>query len=347
ALLISLFLLLFYLKRRPLSLFFTAIIGSFVWQSTSQYGAILLISMYMVLQQDDIEPKAPSVGSVRLIKSGWVVVLILSVVACVVLWLFLPSSTIRQGEVASLGNRLARFVSHTPTLIACIIAILTMIGSSRLVGSVFSSWRSVRPHLLILAVASLLIPALIVRTISNPNVPNVSNFLLVLRAVILPPYLEGKFLLAPLTLTVFWGPAILLMVFYWRDVCVELRRLGPGAVAIVGITLLLGLATEPRFILGGYPFLVLALVLVLERLKPSRPFLYAFFALSILYAEFWLKLNIPPWKEWPLFDGGQEFPKQMMLMHLGMFMSMTSYFIHLPVVIISGWWLMRVRPKIS
>jgi hypothetical protein len=69
----------------------------------------------------------------------------------------------------------------------------------------------------------------------------------------------------------------------------------------------------------------------------------AFSALTIIFAKFWLKMNISPWDENDL-EGLLEFPKQMLFMHYGPWMSWPMLFVHLPIIILCGVWLKIALP---
>ena len=343
ALFVSLLLLLFYLERRPIPLFLTVLAGSFTWQVTGLYGAMLMVFMYMQLSPSDSEPKElifEQPENMRLLKKWWITILFSSIALYLVIY-FLPAF-----HSSKHLRRFGLFITGLPSTAAVVIAILMMIGSVKLVRSVLSNWKIIQPRSLIFAAAGLLIPAVIVKLICNADLPNANGFLRVLYWTFCPLNGDGKFLMPFLTITLAWGPALLLLLICWKDVCVELRRLGIGAMSVAGITLPLGLVTEPRYVLGAWPFLVLALVLALERLKTSKSFMYVFFALSVLYAQFWLKINLAPWTGDDM-AGLLEFPKQMFFMHYGPWMSWFSYLVQFPVVILSGFLLKSLlRPPL-
>ncbi|CAD6542189.1 hypothetical protein ACFQ3P_20695 [Paraburkholderia sabiae] len=340
AVLISLLLLLFYLKRSPIPLFTITVVGSFVWQITSIYGAMLMLSLCMTMNDESANPPRSTFNSKKfffVFKASFLVILALSITAyCIIAFVlrFAPQNSERV-------HVFERFFAGAPSLLAVIVAMLMVLGSLQNLSAIVAQRRTVKIHLWILAAAGLLIPACIVRLISNPALPDPNGFLQVLEWAVFPLNGEGKFLLPLLTLTLTWGPAILLSVIYWPDVCVEVRKLGPGVMGVVAMTLPLGLVTEPRYVLGAWPFVVVALVLVLAKSKLSRPFTIAFFALAILYAQFWLKLNLAPWTGGD-GDGLLDFPKQMLFMHYGPWMSWPSYLIQLPIVVLSGILLRRL-----
>jgi hypothetical protein len=130
----------------------------------------------------------------------------------------------------------------------------------------------------------------------------------------------------------------LLLLLNWKSFCCQARKLGPGFVAVVGLALPLGLPTEPRFVTLAWPFFVLGAVLSLEGRDKSVAFRYAFAVLTVLYGQFWMKLNLAPW------TGGDvanlsTFPKSMLFMHLGMWMGWSSYLAQLCAVVLSALWL--------
>ena len=116
--------------------------------------------------------------------------------------------------------------------------------------------------------------------------------------------------------------------------------LGIGYTAVVAIHLALILAPEPRFVTLAWPFLVVGGVLALESTVKTRAFNWAFGILTILYAQFWLRINIAPWHG-EMCDGLEVFPKQIYFMHFGLWMSSYAYAIYLSVGVVSMLWLWR------
>lgn len=352
ALFVGLLALLFYVERRPVALLVTTIVGAFAWQVVSICGALLLMFPRAELPPEVIAPaKATySINSAklsRLIKFGWVVLLVLSIAGVAgcfrlervldiarlerviakhgVLWLF---------DV--LANRLGCLLTGLPSLAGATIALAMLAGSVSFFQVVVANLRKTRLIQVVMVLAALLIPWSIVRAISNPVVSNISGFVAVLHTLLLPQ--NGKILLPLVTLAAFWGPVVLLLLLNWKSFCSEARQLGPGFMAVVGLNLPLGLPTEPRFVTFGWPFFVLGAVLAMEGRTRSATFKYAFAALTILYSQFWMKINLVPW------PGGDneylfEFPKQLYLMHLGMWMNWWSYSLQLCAIALSALWL--------
>ena len=127
-----------------------------------------------------------------------------------------------------------------------------------------------------------------------------------------------------ISLAVFWGPIVLLILKNFEKFCAQARSLGPGVVFIIVISLILGICNEPRFITLGWPFIVLSMVLSIERTTISRHFKYILILLTILFAQFFLKINYSPWLGGD-YAGLLEFPKQLYFMHIGAWMSWISF----------------------
>jgi hypothetical protein len=148
----------------------------------------------------------------------------------------------------------------------------------------------------------------------------------------------GKFLQPLVSLAVYWGPVVILLLLKWKTFCQEARSLGSGFVGVVALILPLGLATEPRFITFAWPFLVLGAALTIERTVTTRNFLVIFAFLVVLLGQFWMKINLAPWTgtDYEMLDS---FPKQILFMHLGMWMNWWSYSLQFIVIILAALWL--------
>lgn len=380
ALLIAMLLLLFYAEKKPIALFLVTIIGAFCWPVVSLCGAFLLIFLRSELPRNVIRP-APStfviksVGLPYLMKMGGVLILGLAVLGYLVSTQFAPVSehacvvfndqlqTLVNAMPPSISASLERvlisnspcalekvltkaqqFLTALPSLFGLLVALVILVGSASFFRAVLSNLRTTRFPLMALAIAAILIPAFIVKIVSNPSIANPSSLLLLIWLILFPQ--EGKFLLPVVTLAVFWGPVVLLLLLYWKEFCVQARKLGPGVVAVIGTTLILGLVGEPRFMTIAWPFLVLGLVLVLDASKTKASFKYVLISLTVVYAQFWMKINVAPWLP-PDGEGLQDFPKQFYFMHYGLWMSWLTYLVQLPIIIISTFLLKNSIEKIN
>ena len=306
-----------------------------------------------------------SVTLSSLVKLGGLVVLIMSIIGYITLARVAPvsehASTVFNNWLKILGNvmpfnvapsfdRLERLLTGLPSLIGMLVALAMLIGSRSFLPALLANLRRAQLPLVALAIAAVLIPFYLVKIISSPGIANPNSMLQLIKRVLVPGddlhHLQGKFLLPIVTLAVFWGPVVLLLLLYWKAFCVEARKLGLGVVAIIAISLPLGLIGEPRFITIAWPFFVLGLVLALESSSTKASFKYVLAALTVVYAQFWMKLNLAPWlpqdMAYPL-----KFPQQVYFMHYGLWMSWWAYFVQLTAVVLSAIWLHKTVIKVG
>lgn len=321
-----------YVDRRPWLLFATTLLGSFVWQLTGISGAILLLTLNMTYPDTTRETSFVDRLEARYSRAGlwarWGACLL----ACVASYLIL------HGVCGTKHRSVQRFVTNLPTILVIAAAVSLLIVTPKILRPLAAQWRRIGVRNALLAFAGLVIPWLMVRSITDPDLPNASNAGNVVKWAVCPFGSEGKFLIAFVTLTLVWGPAVMLLGLLWRPVAAKLRHLGPGAVGLVALTLPLALPTEPRFVLGAWPLAVLALVLALEERRTARAFVIAFATLTVLLAKFWLPLNIAPWTGAD-DEGLLSFPKQMVFMHYGPWINSTMYALQAIGITLAGFWL--------
>lgn len=352
-LLVGLLLLLFYVEKRPIALFVTTVVGTFVWPLVGIYGVMLLLCLDYDIPSAVVGPTIfSSPAQARFVKRVWAALLVLSIIGLIFLKTALNAQDLSRLDhllniiVSKLtffdldSLELKPLITGIPSVAAVFIALTVLAGSGKFLRNVILGFKP-RLLLIVLSVAAVIIPWGIIRAISNPLLPNANSFgWMVLHAFFLPP--TGKLLLPFVTLTLFWGPLVLLLLLYWQAFCIELRKLGPGIIAVVGMSLPLGLVTEPRFITAAWPFMVFGLVLALEKSHRSTSFKYIFAILTVIYAQFWIKMNQPQWPKLDIesFFG---FPVGMSFIPYpyGLWMSSPSYYMQLPIVILSTLWLKK------
>lgn len=379
ALFIGLLLLLFYIEKKKMSLFFTTIVGAFCWPIVSISGALLLLFLKSDLPTPVITPlTAEDKGRFIFQKAALKPIFITCLIISLVGWMLLTLVTSLPGSVCSAFNSylssftgylpqnlanladglLARhaclleklvpymqqFLTAIPSLLAVLIALAFILGSWTFLPAMFHSMKRISWTLILLAIGALLVPALIVKAVANPALPNANGLYIMAKLILLPQ--SGKFFLAFISLAVFWGPIFLLMLLKWQAFCIQTRKLGVGVVAVISITLLLGLAGEPRFFTIGWPFIVFTVVLLLENLAVKASFKYLLLALTVLSAQFWLPLNLVPWVGYD-YEGLQDFPKQLYFMHYGLWMGWWAFLLQFIAIVISLYFLKRAfRPQI-
>jgi hypothetical protein len=344
ALFIGMLILVFYVEKRPLALLVSTIVGAFAWQVIGISGAILLIFMKAHLSPKAIRPAsignfANSTQAFRWMWRAWLVVVFASLLGYAILFgLNIVFMKIGVLAYASKIHGLQRLITGVPSLLAVFYALALLFGSSVFFKDTLNSLMKIESRLVIFSCAAILIPWGLVRIISNPFVKNPSGISLVVELMLLPP--SGKILLPLVTLFVFWGPIVALLLIKWNSFCIEARKLGPGFVFIVVLTLPLCLVAEPRFPTSAWPCFVLCAVLVMEQTKCSAKFNNGFMLLTVLLAQFWMKINLARWSG-PAYENLDGFPKQIYFMHYGLWMNWWSYSLQLVLTGLCVLWMMK------
>lgn len=313
----------FYLTRKSAGIALVALSAAFVWPSASLSGAVLLVFLYVTLPENVVRP--PS--NFFLIK--WfnskrffhhvTFILAISVVGYIFFKLYRPHSIF------------VSFFTGMPSAFFLLLGLWILGGSVEFFTRVVVNLKFIRMVPLILALSVIMIPFLVAKMISNPELFNPNTPDLLLRLILLPP--EGKFFLPLLALVLMWGPSIFLLAYLWDKVSMQARALGPAVVGVIALHLPLILVCESRFLILAWPFLIVCLVKSLEQLTLTIKIRRLFFFLTVFFAQFWMKLN---WAKWSVqdYEGLNSFPKQIYFMHTGLWMSWASYVIQLPVVLL-------------
>ncbi len=344
ALFVGTLLLLFYIGKRPWALLVTSIVGAFAWPVVSVSGAVLLLFLETGLPIDAIRPAATGLISPdsRWLWEKWLICLAGSLAGLLIV-IGVQAAAQKNGVAndASVLDLLQGLLTGLPSDLALIFALVTLAGSSFFFKAVIANLLTIRKKLFFMAVAAIVLPRSIVWYISNPALANPNGFADFTNILFFPP--QGKVLLPLVTIASFWGPIVILLLLKWDEFCVEIRKLGPGVVAVIALSLLLALPTEPRFVTSAWPFFMLGTVLLMEKVNVRPSFNYVYATLVFLYSQFWMKINLAPWTGRDS-EGLLEFPKQLLFMHYGLWMNWWSYLLQLAAIGLS---LLAVKNLIS
>jgi hypothetical protein len=362
ALFVAMLILLFYVEKKPLSLFMTTIVGSFCWPVVSICGALLIFFLPKENFQDGVKLLPNKFNKQqKILLTIFFVVLVFSIIGYSTLRLFPINSSwysdlnnftksyyslsflsqdiidrIEKFIVKGANVKLERLLTGLPSIFGVLIALIVLVRSGTFIQSIIERIKKPSFLLFVLSISVIIVPRLVVKAISNSEAVNPNGFIPVVYAAFFPT--EGLFLLPIVTLAAFWGPLILMLALNFNAFCCQCRLLGPGFVAVIAVHLLLGLLCEPRFFTVGWPFFVLGIVLAFESISMKSSFKFIFTIITVLCAQFWLKINYTPWLSADILDL-LTFPKQLYFMHYGLWMSSTTYLIQLFVFIFSAIWL--------
>ena len=123
----------------------------------------------------------------------------------------------------------------------------------------------------------------------------------------------------------YFGPVMILGIFFWPRICQLLRDLGLGLIVVVGFGLFWYIRPESRQSLTFLPILVVLCCKAIEEV-PHAGWRDAVFAgVTLLVSRFWLPLN--SWGPLLMNDDYSTFPWQLLFMNSGPWMSGASYYL--------------------
>ncbi len=134
--------------------------------------------------------------------------------------------------------------------------------------------------------------------------------------------------LSLLTQISYYGPVIILMALFWRQLASLAYGYGPAFVMELGLGLILSLATEPRFILAFFPLALILLAKVLEKHPLKYQGIAGFAALAFFMSKAWLPLNWGTWPAVPQYENIFQAPMQGFYMNYGIWMNNVTYCLH-------------------
>ncbi|TDR89887.1 hypothetical protein [Enterovirga rhinocerotis] len=361
ALTFGLLTLFLYATRRPALLMLVSILGASSWPTLSVCGALLILFP----RPEPGAPPAPETPlrlrplvtaylAVAAIPIALYLVMIAApaascavaappLVATVETLTRLGIQSLKGGEV--LGEPCAavrRLLTSIPSVLAVILGLAAMLVPLATRAGIAWHVRRIRPLHVIYAVLTILVPILVVKLIANPSAPTPSSIRYLALIIMMPP--EGKVFMPLVGTFVYWGPLVLVAIPLWQEFCRAVRGLGLGAVLTIAFTLPFGLVGEGRFLTAAWPFMVLAMALVLNQRPLGRAFWIAFLVATVALAQFWLPLNIGPWTGGSL-EHLLEFPKQMYFMHFGPWMNWATFSLQFVFMALVAAWLYATLPR--
>jgi len=330
ALFVGLLMLLFYIRQKPTLLLISSFFGSFIWQLTPVIGGLLLFFPAAKIT-DETQAIKTSIcqnflkDNIKKI-SFWSIAI--SVVAYFAVW-FAGLWKIWNAQEAWRLIELQMLITSTPSIICFGILSILLFGS-------ISYWK--KSALLfnarcIRVIFAIFFPYLFITYLSknyqikSTSIPVISQLLLIIQ----PP--SGKFLLPYLSISIFWGPLVIVALAICFKYIQSTRDLGLGFTIVSIVNLALALTCEPRFITLGWPFFVLATVMALEKVSMTRAFFLSYALITIVMSKIWLKINIYPWVGND-YVGISKLPKQLFFMNFGMWMNWWTYAIQFCFVIL-------------
>ena len=271
-------LLYFYLRRQWVWFWIVVLIGAFTWQTMIYYGIVLFL----------FSNEYP-----RLNKSFLLSYLRIDVILAALSVMFLLQN-LQAGFAKGLQDKwwiLDKSVIYLSILIVVIylwVSLQTLLQNAQIY-----KFRDIMRSLIslksVLVIVILAIVTIIINTFGVDSTEHEYMRLFIKNAVNKSIGAPAVFLIAHV---VYFGPIVLLTVFFWRRVVSYIQQYSIGLSLFFIGNIFLSLSSETRFLTAAFPFIVVFTVKALEKyaLKPS--FLWLFFVVSLLFSKVWYRINV-------------------------------------------------------
>lgn len=119
----------------------------------------------------------------------------------------------------------------------------------------------------------------------------------------------------------FFGPGVLLVIFFWKDIANLAKKMSPGFVLFLILYVILAIGPESRQIINAWPVFFILACQVLHKKNISWKQCYLFIVLCLLTSRFYISLN----GDWT--GALMQFPDQKYFMNLGPWLSNKMYIV--------------------
>lgn len=310
----------FYLSDRPLGLLVTMIAGGFTWPTFVPFAVLL----YVFPRRRAAAPVARPI-----LRRGNVAVASLVALAALAALLYLTGPLRPRLEEAFGKNSLR--IDFVPIYfsIFCTVVYLffglqracdddALFDIRRIVSELV--WRRVA-----VAMGIMVTLKIITHSLANGK-PGWATFPQFTAYTLLTSITEPLiFLVAHIT---YFGPAVLLLVFFWKNVSDGAGELGLGMRLFLILAFIPSLNSQSRYGVNLLIVFVALITVVLDRFGITAGQFGILTALTLIWSKVWFKMNTGPQIDDGTMDALLRGPLQRYFMHSGPWMSHEMYLIH-------------------
>lgn len=307
-----------FLAGRVFALFLVTLVGAFTWPVAIYAGLGLMLFRKQPLGEGDN-------------KSGGLALVTAALLTAAVAWLMINTYFVTGLRSINGSTPVLEMTVHLSIAVSCLFFFLstkTLIGPAA-PADAWNALRSVTAARIVMCLVAYFGTRAVIRALSSDG--GQSSYV--------QEYLEQIALLSiakPFVFMVahaiYFGPAVILMLFFWNGVSAVVRQHGAGMVLLFILSLFLGLNSESRQLIFVYPFFVAFLVKAVEPIRWRASFYWLFAAASLVISKFWLRINVAP------FDGlaPQDFPPQYYFMNHGPWMADLSFLLQATLILLAA-----------
>ena len=152
----------------------------------------------------------------------------------------------------------------------------------------------------------------------------------------------AKPLYALIAHVVYYGPIVLLALFFWKKISLNVQTFGAGLICFFAFYLLQSIDSESRHVMFFFPFIITFTLLSLKEYAVSNLFLTIYFFLALGFSKCWFMINndefVQKLNTLKGYDWNAEYSPilQRYCMNFGLHMSFFSYIVQGVFVLLSG-----------
>lgn len=323
----------FFLANKPIGLWATIVLGSFTWPSLPYMATLLFVFPYRKEVQGEARSAAPPLSKRWPILITWV--------ACI---LTLTTLIYLNQDLAQRVNRLRQMLRVDTSLfylsVTAVIAYLFLGLRSAVSDARLFDFRRIREavrwdRLGLIAITFGLVHFTYSQLRNGQEMSGGwgSHWGLI-EYILLSALTEPLIFLVAHTL--YYGPVILLLIFFWKPFCESIQEFGLGLRLFVILNFLLSIGPQSRYQINAVTVFIILLVRLLDRSFLKNQSFIFWILLSLLYSKVWYTFNTAPQLDDGTIDILLRFPLQHYFTNSGPWMSPQMYLIQGGIVLVTA-----------
>jgi hypothetical protein len=309
----------YYLRNNLIGLIITTIVGSFTWPNF-MYSSLIFILFPIYT------------GNVKFsrIKIKWLIIsiIIISLFICVYI-LYTKYEYIHQVYGVNPINSTVVPISILSLLVYFFFGLNSILENSCLYD--FRNYvKGVKLKNFICAITVFFSVSLIIYLQPFNSSVNIKLFLprTLLIAVAQP-------LIFLISHVIYFGPILILILFYWKNISKIVNSLGLGSTLFVIFFLFMSINSQSRLIINAVPVFIIFTLMVISKIDLKTMHIIFFFLLSIIFSKVWYTFDIKQFYD-KIPGSHLHFPIQGYFMNQGPWMSFDMYVLQGVIVLITG-----------
>jgi hypothetical protein len=323
----------FFLTRKPVGLWITIFLGGFTWPSIPYMGALLFVFPYQEAPAGELRP--PVTPSSR----KWP--LLLTLAGCGLALMMFGYLKLNLAQLLHDMSRMLRvdlpffYISMAAVVAFLFVGLKPALSDTRLFTprSILGAIRWSRVGIIVLTFS--LFQVLYHRLANGQELTGGWGSQWKLMEYIFLSALTEPFIFL-VAHTLYYGPVVLLLVFYWKPFCQSIQEYGIGLRLFVILNFFLSIAPQSRYQINAIAVFVILLVRLLDRSFLEKQSFGFWILLSLLYSKVWYTFNTAP----QLDDGTigilLRFPLQHYFTNSGPWMAPQMYLIQGSCVLVTA-----------